>query len=292
MFQRAERKKAKLRLALCGPSGSGKTYSALLLAQGLGGKIAMIDTENGSGELYSGLCEYDVERITAPYTPKKYVAIIKEAEKAGYNVLVIDGLSHAWSGDGGILDMKDAATKASKSGNSYMAWRTITPEHNSLIEAMLTSSIHIIATMRTKTAYEIVEENGKKKPVKLGLAPVQREGMEYEFTVVLDLSVDGHIATSSKDRTGLFDGQFMKPSVETGKMVLDWLESGADLPPVLTLEAFIEKIEAAKAFKHLGNIWNKYWPEIKGWSEEDRQTATDIKDKRKEELSASEAAHV
>lgn len=292
MFQRAERKKAKLRLALCAPSGGGKTYSALLLAMGLGGKIAMIDTENGSGELYSGLCEYDVERITAPYTPKKYVAAIKEAEKAGYKVLIIDGLSHAWSGEGGILDMKDAATKASRSGNSYMAWRTITPEHNNLIEAMLTSSIHIIATMRTKTAYEIVEEDGKKKPVKLGLAPVQRDGMEYEFTVVLDLSVDGHIATSSKDRTGLFDGQFMKPSAETGKMLLDWLESGVEPPQVLTLEAFIEKVEDVKALKHLGNIWNKYWPEIKGWNEEDRQIATDIKDKRKKALSVPEVANV
>lgn len=226
-FHKAERKKAKLRLALCGVSGSGKTYSALLIAQGLGGKIAMIDTENGSGELYANLCEYDVCQITAPYTPEKYIASIKEAEKAGYDVIIIDSLSHAWAGEGGLLDKHDAISKASRSGNSYAAWREITPLHNKLVDTILQSPCHIIASMRSKTAYEVVDDgSGKKAPKKIGMAPVQRDGMEYEFTVVMDLAVESHIATSSKDRTGLFDGQYFKPTIETGKQLLSWLDAG------------------------------------------------------------------
>lgn len=226
-FHKAERKKAKLRLALCGVSGSGKTYSALLMAQGIGGKVAMIDTENGSGELYANLCEYDVCQITAPYTPEKYIAAIHEAESAGYNIIIIDSLSHAWAGEGGLLDKHDAISKASRSGNSYTAWREVTPIHNKLVDSILQSPCHIIASMRSKTAYEVVDDgSGKKAPKKIGMAPVQRDGMEYEFTVVMDLAVESHIATASKDRTGMFDGQYFKPSMETGKQLLGWLESG------------------------------------------------------------------
>lgn len=230
-FTKAERKKAKLRLALCGPSGSGKTYSALLIAQGLGGRVAMMDTESGSGELYANLCAYDVQQVHAPYEPAKYVAAIKEAEAAGYNVLIIDSLSHAWAGEGGLLDQHDKVAKASRSGNSYTAWREITPLHNRLVDTILQSSLHIIACMRTRTAYEIVDDDkGKKAPKKIGLAPVQRDGMEYEFTAVLDLSVDGHIATSSKDRTGIFDGKYSVPSIDTGKQLVGWLDTGIEVP--------------------------------------------------------------
>lgn len=231
MFKRAERKKAKLRLAMCAPSGAGKTYSSLLLAQGLGGPIAMIDTERGSGELYSNLCEYDVCQIAPPYTPQKYVDAIKAAEKAGYNVVIIDSLTHAWAGQGGLLE--DVDKRKSKPGNDFAAWREVTPQHNALVDAMLQSTCHIIATMRTKTAYDMVkdERSGKVKPVKIGLSPVQRDGMEYEFTVVLDIELDRHFATASKDRTSLFDSQVFVPSVETGELLREWLESGAEVTP-------------------------------------------------------------
>jgi hypothetical protein len=233
-FRKAERSKAKLRLALCGPSGSGKTFSALLLAQGLapGGKIALIDTERGSGELYADLCDYDVCPLEDGFSPRRYVALINDAAQAGYDVLIIDSLSHAWSGEGGALDMVDKAAKASRSGNSFAAWREVTPEHNRLVDAILSAPMHVIVTMRTKTAYEVVEnDKGRKAPVKIGLAPVQKEGMEYEFTAVLDLSVDGHVATASKDRTRLFDGRHEVLSAAIGTELLAWLNTGKDTPP-------------------------------------------------------------
>lgn len=223
MFKKAVRESAKLRLALTGPAGSGKTFSSLQIAKGLGKRIAMIDTERGSGALYANICDYDVLRIDPPYEPKKFLGGIKAAEDAGYDVLIIDSLSHAWAGDGGILTIHDRLAKAVR--NSFDAWREVTPQHNQLVDAILASSCHVIVSMRTKTGYEIISENGKTKVSKVGLAPVQREGLEYEFTCVLDLSVEGHVATASKDRTGLFDGIRFSPEPGTGKALLNWLEN-------------------------------------------------------------------
>lgn len=236
-FRKAQRKKAKLRLAITGPAGSGKTYSALLLAQGLGGKIAMIDTENGSGDLYSDICDYDICNLSAPYDPRKYVQVIHEAEQEGYDTLIIDSLSHAWSGEGGILDLQSRAAGASKSGNSYTAWRQVTPIHNRLVDCILASPCHIIATMRSKTDYaQDKNERGYTEIRKVGLAPVQREGMDYEFGTVFDLS-PSHVTTVSKDRTGLFDETFFTITKETGKTLKDWLDAGADAEPEQVKEA-------------------------------------------------------
>ena len=255
MFRKAQRKQAKLRLALAGPSGSGKTYSALLIAKGIGGPVAMIDTERHSGELYSHLYNYDVSPIDGPFDPQAYIDRIKAAEEANYNVLIIDSLSHAWAGVGGILDIKDRIAKSSKNVNDFTAWREATPKHNELVDTILKSSCHIIVTLRTKTAYEVIQEEGKKaKVTKLGLAFVQRDGLEYEFTVVLDLSVDSHIASSTKDRTGIFDGQYLTPSEETGKRLLQWLNSGTD--PKVEL---LQQIESLIRQLNLGDLQPAYW---------------------------------
>ena len=239
IIRKAERKKAKLRLGIAAPSGAGKTYGALQLAFGLGGKVGMIDTEHGSGDLYAHLGEYDIINIEAPYEVRKYLDAIKAFEKAGYSTIIIDSLSHAWAGDGGLLDKQGKLADGSK--NSYTAWRSITPEHNSLVEAMLRSPCHIIATMRAKQEYVLeTNDKGKQTPKKVGLAPVQREGMEYEFTVMMDVDIN-HNATSSKDRTSLFDGRVFKLSPEVGQTLLGWLDSGKDEP---TLEQEIEDIVA------------------------------------------------
>jgi len=218
-------------LGISAPSGAGKTYSSLLIAYGITGdwsKVGLIDTENGSGDLYAHLGEYMVLTLEAPYTPDRYIQAIKAFEEAGAEVIIIDSLSHAWAGEGGVLDIQAAITAASRSGNSYTAWREVTPKHNALVNAMLQSKCHIIATMRAKTEYvQEKNEQGKTEIKKVGLAPIQRDGMEYEFTIMLDLS-HNHIASASKDRTCLFDGQYFKPSVETGKKLLEWLETGVD----------------------------------------------------------------
>lgn len=245
MFKKAERKRIFVKMALCGVSGSGKTYSALLLAQGLGGKIAMIDTENGSGELYSDLCEYDAAQLEPPFSPMKFINAIKEAEAEGYNVLIIDSLSHAWSGQGGILDMVDKKSATSRSGNSFTAWRDVTPEHNKLVDAILQCRMHVIVCMRSKTAYEMQEnEKGKKTPVKVGLAPIQRDGMEYEFTIVFDIDREKHYALASKDRTGLFEKTIDVITPATGELIRKWVEGGVEVS--VEVEAVKRPIRADK----------------------------------------------
>ena len=254
MFQKATRKKAKLRLAICAPSGAGKTYSALMIASGMGKRIALIDTENGSGELYAHLCEYDTCTIQQPYTVQKYLDAIHAAESAGYDVVIIDSLSHAWAGTGGLLEEVDKRAASSRSGNSYTAWRDITPMHNKLVDAILQSKCHIIATMRSKVAYELqVNDKGKKVPVKVGLAPIQREGLDYEFTVVLDIAIDKHVATSSKDRTGLFDGKYFTPSVQTGQDIMQWLEVGV---APFDIDGALFEVSQCKTVGELGAYYN------------------------------------
>lgn len=230
-IHRATKCRAKLRLGMSGPAGSGKTYSALLIAHGLGGHIGMIDTEHGSGDLYADLLPegYDVLRLSPPFTPARYVEAIQALEAAGVQTIIIDSLSHAWSGEGGSLDRHGKI--ADRSGNSWQAWRQVTPEHNALVEAILQSPCHVIATMRAKTEYvqEKDERTGRQIVRKIGLAPVMRDGIEYEFTVFMELDSQ-HLAHVGKDRTRLFDGQIIKPDAETGRELLAWLDSGAQEP--------------------------------------------------------------
>lgn len=292
MFKKADRKRAKLRLALCGVAGSGKTYSALRIAKGLGGRVALLDTERGSGELYSAEFDYDIACLDNDFSPANYIKIINEAEKSGYDILIIDSLSHAWMGEGGVLDILDKASKASASKNSYTAWRTVTPQHNALVDAILKSKMHIIVTMRSKADYVVVESensHGRKtsSPQKIGLAPIQREGLDFEFTVVLDLSVDGNIATSSKDRTKLFAGKNILITEKTGEELLEWLENGkAEPTEAEVFEEYRIKLEQTQNMLELQKVFAQAWKAVE--SESYRSTLTAIKDQKKEEFNIGE----
>lgn len=291
-IRRAERKKAKLRLGIAAPSGAGKTYSSLLLAFGIGGKVGLIDTENGSGDLYADLGDYDIIGITAPYTVAKYREAIKKFEAAGYTTIIIDSLSHAWAGDGGLLDKQGKA--ADKSGNSWQAWRQVTPEHNALVDTMLQSPCHIIATMRAKTEYvqEKDERTGKQVIRKVGMAPVMRDGIEYEFTVFLDVDMN-HVATPSKDRTRLFDGQYFKIEQKHGEQLLQWLDSGKE-PPKVEETALADHKAAIESAPDLETLFKTYAAAYRAASAINDSHAlaifTDVKDTRKAQLEQKEAA--
>jgi hypothetical protein len=228
VIRKAERKKSKLRLALVGPTGSGKTFSALQLAFGLGTRIGLIDTEHGSGDLYADLGDYDVITLEPPYTVAKYRDAIVALEDAGYDVIIVDSLSHAWSGEGGLLDKQTQLENSGRYKNSFATWREITPDHNKLVEQMLGSPTHIIATMRAKTEYVVEKDDrGKNLVRKLGLSPVQRDGVSYEFTLVMDVA-ENHYAIASKDRTSLFDGWSDRIGPQTGRTLRQWLDSGTE----------------------------------------------------------------
>lgn len=226
-FKKAVKKQAKLRLAIQGAAGSGKTYSSLILATALGKKIAVIDTEHGSASLYSDKFNFDVLEIKAPYTPEKYVDAMRAAEAEGYEVIVLDSISHEWNGEGGCLDIV-----SNIGGNSFTAWKQVTPRHDKFIGAILASNAHIVATMRSKTEYIMSQGEGSKSKVeKKGMAPIQRDQVDYEFTTVFDLN-QNHYANTTKDRTGIFVGKDFPITAETGKALLDWLNSGVSLETV------------------------------------------------------------
>jgi hypothetical protein len=224
-FQKAQRIVKKARIGLCGVAGSGKTLSALKIALGIGKRIALVDSENNSSVLYADRIDFDVLNIEPPFEIEKYIRAIHQAEAAGYEVLILDSISHAWAGEGGLLDTQ--GKMADGGMNSFTAWRKLTPQHNAFIEAMIRSKLHLIATMRSKMDYVVeVNDKGKSVPKKVGLAPVQREGMDYEFDIVFDLDLN-HNALSTKDRSSLFDGKLVsRPDENIGKQILEWLERG------------------------------------------------------------------
>jgi hypothetical protein len=231
-FKKASKSQSKLRLALMGVSGSGKTYSALRIAKAIAaagkGRIAVIDTERGSASKYSGdVANFDVLELET-FSPAIYVEAIQAADAEGYDVLIIDSMSHAWMGKEGALEQVDKASKRSQSGNTFMAWRDVTPMHNALIDAILACRAHVIATIRVKTAYEL-EENarGKKEPKRIGLAPVQREGLEYEFDVVADIDHDHNMLVSKTRCAALDKAVINKPGDDVAAILLQWLTDGA-----------------------------------------------------------------
>lgn len=223
-FRKATKKQARLRLALIGPSGSGKTYTALTIATHLGGRIAVIDTERGSASKYADLFSFDVQELST-FHPQRYIEAITEAQAAGYDVLVIDSLSHAWMGKDGALELVDRAAKRNPSGNSFAAWRDVTPLHNALVNAMLAARLHIIVTLRSKMEY-VQERDDKGKTVirKVGLQPVQRDGLEYEFDVVGDLDQDNTLVVTKTRCSALTGAVSPKPGRELASTLDAWLQ--------------------------------------------------------------------
>lgn len=230
-IRKAKRSATKLRLLLTGPSGSGKTWGALQIAKGLGGKTVVIDTEEGSSDLYDHLHDFDVIDLRPPFTPERYIEAIKAAEDAGYEVIVVDSVTHCWSGTGGCLELLDDVAKAQFRGNTWSAFSVITPRWRAFVDKLLRSPAHIICSGRSKTETAQVDDHGKKKVAKLGMKLEARDGLEFEFTTVLDVIHDGHFATVSKDRTGVFTGDPKPISVDTGRRLAAWLEGGQAAEP-------------------------------------------------------------
>ncbi|MBS1684400.1 MAG: AAA family ATPase [Bacteroidetes bacterium] len=249
-LHQAKRSKAKIKVGLQGPSGGGKTYSALLLAKGLVGdwsKIAVIDTENHSADLYSHLGNYNVLHLEAPFTPERYISAIEACEKSGMQAIVVDSISHEWEGTGGILSIHSTMV-----GNSFTNWSKLTPRHNEFIQKILQSPAHIIATIRTKQDYVLSEKNGKQVPEKIGLKGVTREGMDYELTIVFDININHH-SRASKDRTGLFDKvpEFVITE-KTGQRILQWCNH------TITPEEMKQQINACKTLEALTTLYHGY----------------------------------
>jgi nucleoside-triphosphatase THEP1 len=266
-FKKATKAQAKLRLGLIGPAGSGKTMTALRIAHGLGGRVAVIDTERGSASLYAGErgLGFDVLELET-YEARHFIEAIGQAEAAGYDVLIIDSLSHAWAGKGGILEFVDKAAKRS-GGGSFAGWRDATPLHNQLVDAILGAKLHVICTLRSKVEHVIEQVNGKTQVRKVGLQPVQRDGLEYEFTVVGDVNQEHELIVTKTRAAFLADAVIREAGEELGKQLRDWLASGsapepavrvdpkkAVEPPQPLFDQVMDYIATAKDVRTLGKI--------------------------------------
>ena len=241
-------------MALQGSAGSGKTYSSLLLAKGLTNdnlsKVAIIDTENGSADLYAHLGNYNVLGLKPPYTPEKYIQAIEVCERAEMEVIIIDSISQCWD------ELLDFHSKLA--GNSFANWAKITPRQKAFVDKILQADAHLIATMRTKQDYVLNQIDGKYIPEKVGLKAIQRDGVDYEFTLVFDIDIK-HFATSSKDRTNLFSGKpEFKINQATGKKILEWCNSGTNLQEARSA------IKVCKDMESLKGLYNQYsqWREL------------------------------
>lgn len=236
-IRKAVKYDSKLRMSIAGPSGSGKTWTSLALATVLAGdkSVLVVDTERGSASKYADSFEFDVIELDT-FSPATYVEAIKLAEENGYGVLVIDSLSHAWNGTGGLLEIVDGIARRKYSGNTFAAWKDATPLQNQLIDAITRANLHIIVTMRSKQEYilEKDERTGKTQPKKAGMAPIQRDGLEYEFDVAVDMDIENTMIVQ-KSRCPELSGQIIsKPGANVAELLKAWLQ-GAPAPTPRTL---------------------------------------------------------
>ncbi|HTM92223.1 MAG TPA: AAA family ATPase [Flavisolibacter sp.] len=258
-LRKATRKKAKIRLGLSAVSGGGKTYSAILVAKGLIGdlsKVAIIDTENGSADLYAHLGDFNVLSLTAPFTPERYIEAIKSCEKAGMEVIIIDSISHEWDGKGGCLEIVESL------GGKYQDWAKVTPRHQAFIEAILHSPSHVITTVRRKQDYEMIKDGNKIRIEKGGLKEITREGFEYELTINLEMDTQ-HNATASKDRTQLFMGKpAFVPSEKTGEVIAAWCELGEEDFNIKPGSEWYNRVDNCATQKELVELYQKNKAEV------------------------------
>ena len=253
----AKRKQAKIKISMAGPSGVGKTFSSLVLAHSICNnwrKIAIIDTEYYSASLYSHLGDYNVVNIVEPFSPLIYIEAIKLCEDAEMEVIIIDSITHEWQGKGGCLDLHEKETAKMRIPNSFTAWSKITPLHQEFIDTILQSKCHIISTIRSKTEYVLTERNGKQVPQKVGMAPITRDGFEFEVTIAFDLDQQ-HKAFASKDRTGLF--QDKEPFViteDTGRKIIEWCNN----VPEINVDDVSKRIGDCRTIDELLNLYKKH----------------------------------
>jgi hypothetical protein len=268
-FRKATKRDARLRLAIAGPSGSGKTYTLLKLATELGGPVALVDTERGSAEKYADLFEFDTLKLDS-FSPDLMPHLIETAAANGYKVLIIDSFSHFWTGTDGELDQVEKV-KMRLRDNGFAAWREITPKHNRMIDTMLSAPLHVLVSMRVKTEWIIDqdERTGKSKPRKVGLQPVMRDGIEYEFDVCGEMDQENMLVITKSRCSKLAGAVFPKPGKELAEILKEWLTGAAEVaadrveaPVVRTAEIEVKngsgnpKINAPLS-EELAGIWKR-----------------------------------
>lgn len=257
-FEPATKERAKARIALAGPSGSGKTWTSLVTARALGDSTALIDTERGSAAKYSGRGGFTFDTLRMhKYDPRDLVKALAAASARNYDTIIVDSLSHFWSGSDGMLEQVNNAASRGYGGNSFGGWKEATPMERKMIDALCSYPGHVIVTMRVKTEY-ILEDNGRGKqvPKKVGLKPEQRAGIEYEFDVVGDMDHENTLVVSKTRCSELSGAVIRKPDATFAQTVLDWLNDGEEGDTVAKFhdEALVDGLNLDDLRKLFGRV--------------------------------------
>ncbi|MFD7867984.1 AAA family ATPase [Streptomyces sp. NPDC059783] len=254
-FTQATKEQSKARVALDGPSGSGKTYTALTIASALGARVALIDTERGSARKYANEFAFDVLEL-AYFSPDDLVEALAAAGAAGYDVVIVDSLSHFWSGSGGMLEQVDHAAKKGFGGNSFGGWKEARPMERRMVDALVSYPGHVIVTMRAKTDYVLeTNDRGKQVPRKVGMKPEQREGLEYEFDIVGSMDWENTLIVTKSRARELTGAVVRQPGIEFGQQIRAWLEDGTAVEPIEDLIS--EALRPDATFEDLGALMKK-----------------------------------
>ncbi len=250
-FKKAVRPVIFTKVLLASPSGGGKTYTALRVATGVknaikvatkkDARIAFIGSESQRDLIYANEFDYDILQLEAPFTPESYSEAIYDAISEGYEILVVDSLTHEWSGSGGVLEIHGNIP-----GNSYTAWQKVTPRHNEFLDSIIESPIHVIATVRGKDEVVLEEINGKQVPKKVGLGYDQRSNLEYLFTASFNIDRDSHVASEFKDNTHLFEGKARVLTEKDGEALYKWASEGSDEEIIKRANDLTESKETGK----------------------------------------------
>lgn len=285
-FKKAIKHAAKARVALMGPAGSGKSYTMLRLATllaGPNGKVAAVDTERGSLSKYADLFNFDVIELDS-YSPENFLAVLDEAEAAKYDVFCCDSLSHFWMGKDGALEFVDMASKKHRDGMG--GWKDFSPIERRMVDRMTGSPAHVVVTMRTKTEYqEVTDNNGKKKRVKIGLAPVQRAGLEYEFDLVGYMDDENNLIVDKTRCPDLSGKVYAKPGEKDFAPFVHWLEGADRKVSADDLKVYLSLIENAETVPALKSAFEKGYRAAEAISDTEAMgTITKAKDVKKEAL--------
>jgi len=240
-IQQAAKEQSWLRMGISGPAGSGKTYTALKLANEMGGgKIIVLDTQGGQANHYGGVFKFDIA-ILEDHHPAVFIDAINQCVAAGYQCIIVDSVSHEWTGKNGCLELHDQAVASQRTQNKYTAWADITPLHNRFFETIERAPVHIIGCIQSKMEHaQEKDENGRAVVRKLGMGSIQREGSDYRFDILLEIDTD-HTGRITKCRDGeqdygLDNRTFKKPGQEFAALLKRWLTTGivrADADPEL-----------------------------------------------------------
>ena len=254
-FKKAKRIQAKVKLAIGGASGSGKTLSALLLAYGyikaehpdwtdeqIWDHIAVCDTENRSASLYVGkrvgatvIGSYNVIDIEPPFEEQTLIDCLSICTQHHMEFVIIDSASAFW------MDALETQGKiAERTKSNFSSWKPVKADQTKMMQAILQADCHVIANYRAKTEYTQETNDAGKKVVKsLGLGIIAEGTNIYEYSVAFMLDAD-HVANATKDRTGVFDGQYFVITPDTGKKLYQWVSEGEVVP----VQPVIQKAEA------------------------------------------------